>query len=102
MITLQAPGVSAGAADVRAHVAKLQAAGEALVERFRDDAAVRAIIAVGSFANGTCDRHSDLDLHFVVHREGARDFFARLLEGLAGLGPVTAQTVLQSTYSLRH
>ncbi|HEU0301992.1 MAG TPA: aminoglycoside 6-adenylyltransferase [Longimicrobium sp.] len=100
MTTLEHPGASDGAT-IREHVSMLQAAADALVERFRDDPAVRAIAAFGSFAAGTCDLHSDLDLHFVVHKEAGRDFFPRLRERLGELGPVTAQTVVPSSYSFR-
>lgn len=86
---------------LRGHVAMLQSAADALTERFRHDPAVRAICAFGSFADGSCDLHSDLDLNFVVHKEAGRDFFPRLREGLAALGPVTAQAVVPSAASFR-
>ncbi len=52
-----------------------------VIERFRaaceDDAHVVAAFIGGSFAAGTADAYSDLDLYLITSDEGYEDFFAR-------------------------
>jgi hypothetical protein len=58
----------------------------------RDDARVAAAFIGGSYASGTADEHSDLDLYVIVHDAGYDGFFADRIGFLHRMGiPLLAE-----------
>lgn len=57
-------------------------------EALRSDVAVRAIFLKGSLARDEADKHSDVDLYCLVHKEQLEDFLKRRMDYLEKYRPI--------------